>query len=73
MVQAANGFTLRSVAYHTDSIMGRRTSLQPNNSLELGSVWLMKIKGCIEIHVSGSVSPPLPRDETRHMTVKRGG
>ena len=44
MVQTANGFTLHSAAYHTDSVMGRGTSLQPNNSLELESMQLMKIK-----------------------------
>ena len=35
----------------------RRTRFQPNNSLELENVWLMKIKGCIHTHVSGYALP----------------
>lgn len=69
MVQTANGFTLHSAAYHTDSGMGRGTSLQPNNSLELESVWLMKIKVCTQTHVSGFAS--LLNDEARNATVQR--
>lgn len=69
MVQTASGFTLRSAAYHTDSVMGRRTSLQPNNSLELESVWLMKIKVCTQTHVSGFAS--LLNDEAGNRTVQR--
>ena len=69
MVQTANGFTLHSAAYHTDSVMGRGTSLQPNNSLELESMRLMKIKVCTQTHVSGSAS--LLNDEARNTTVER--
>lgn len=51
------------------ALWGRGTSLQPNNSLELESVRLMKIKVCTQTHVSGFAS--LLNDEARNATVQR--
>lgn len=38
-------------------LWGRRASFQPNNSLELENLCLMKIKSCIHTHVCGYALP----------------
>lgn len=50
-------------------LWGRRASFQPNNSLELENLWLMKIKGYIHTHVCGYALPL--NVEKRNMSVKK--